>query len=102
MKLLSDGWTAVTRDKSLSAQFEHSIGITEDGLRDLHAEPDGRAQAALRVRVAQACGRPKVAIRWQELHPMQISRTSKISSSHRARWRGTGPSGWPRAARRRR
>ena len=29
-KILSDGWTAVTRDKSLSAQFEHSIGITED------------------------------------------------------------------------
>ena len=30
-KILSDGWTAVTRDKSLSAQFEHSIGITKDG-----------------------------------------------------------------------
>jgi methionyl aminopeptidase len=29
-KILNDGWTAVTRDKSLSAQFEHSIGITED------------------------------------------------------------------------
>jgi len=28
-KILADGWTAVTRDKSLSAQFEHSIGITE-------------------------------------------------------------------------
>lgn len=32
VKLLKDGWTAVTRDKSLSAQFEHSIGITEDGV----------------------------------------------------------------------
>ena len=30
-KLLNDGWTAVTRDKSLSAQFEHSIGIKEGG-----------------------------------------------------------------------
>ena len=30
-KLLDDGWTAVTRDRSLSAQFEHSIGITEYG-----------------------------------------------------------------------
>ena len=30
-KLLEDGWTAVTRDRSLSAQFEHSIGITETG-----------------------------------------------------------------------
>ena len=28
-KILADGWTAVTRDKSLSAQFEHSIGVTE-------------------------------------------------------------------------
>ena len=31
VKLLEDGWTAVTRDRSLSAQFEHSIGITETG-----------------------------------------------------------------------
>ncbi len=30
-KILSDKWTAVTRDKSLSAQFEHSVGVTEDG-----------------------------------------------------------------------
>ncbi len=31
VKLLDDGWTAVTRDRSLSAQFEHSVGITESG-----------------------------------------------------------------------
>ena len=31
VKLLNDGWTAVTRDKSLSAQFEHTVGITENG-----------------------------------------------------------------------
>ena len=30
-KTLNDGWTAVTKDKSLSAQFEHTIGITKDG-----------------------------------------------------------------------
>ena len=30
-KLLKDGWTAVTRDKSLSAQFEHTVGVTNDG-----------------------------------------------------------------------
>ena len=29
-KVLNDGWTAVTKDKSLSAQFEHTVGITED------------------------------------------------------------------------
>jgi methionyl aminopeptidase len=31
VKILSDGWTAVTRDRTLSAQCEHSIGITETG-----------------------------------------------------------------------
>jgi methionyl aminopeptidase len=31
VKVLSDGWTAVTRDRSLSAQFEHSVGVTETG-----------------------------------------------------------------------
>jgi methionyl aminopeptidase len=31
VKVLSDGWTAVTRDRSLSAQFEHTIGVTESG-----------------------------------------------------------------------
>lgn len=31
VKILSDGWTAVTRDKSLSAQFEHSLGVTATG-----------------------------------------------------------------------
>jgi methionyl aminopeptidase len=30
-KVLADGWTAETRDKSLSAQFEHTIGITDNG-----------------------------------------------------------------------
>ena len=30
-KILNDGWTAVTKDKSLSAQFEHTIGVTKDG-----------------------------------------------------------------------
>ena len=40
-KLLGDGWTAVTRDKSLSAQFEHSVGITEDGLEIFTLSPKG-------------------------------------------------------------
>jgi methionyl aminopeptidase len=31
-KVLNDGWTAVSRDKSLSAQFEHSLGVTETGV----------------------------------------------------------------------
>jgi methionyl aminopeptidase len=31
VKILSDGWTAVTKDRSLSAQFEHTVGVTKDG-----------------------------------------------------------------------
>jgi methionyl aminopeptidase len=41
VKLLDDGWTAVTRDRSLSAQFEHSIGITEDGCEVFTLSPKG-------------------------------------------------------------
>jgi methionyl aminopeptidase len=41
VKLLNDGWTAVTRDKSLSAQFEHSIGITESGAEIFTLSPKG-------------------------------------------------------------
>ena len=40
-KVLNDGWTAVTRDKSLSAQFEHSIGITETGNEIFTGSPKG-------------------------------------------------------------
>jgi methionyl aminopeptidase len=40
-KVLEDGWTAVTRDRSLSAQFEHSIGITEDGSEIFTQSPKG-------------------------------------------------------------
>ena len=41
-KLLEDGWTAVTRDRSLSAQFEHSIGITDTGCEIFTKSPTGR------------------------------------------------------------
>jgi len=41
VKLLDDGWTAVTRDRSLSAQFEHSIGITDAGCEIFTLSPRG-------------------------------------------------------------
>jgi methionyl aminopeptidase len=41
-KVLADDWTAVTRDKSLSAQFEHSIGVTADGCEIFTLSPAGR------------------------------------------------------------
>ncbi|CAA7614271.1 MULTISPECIES: type I methionyl aminopeptidase [Magnetospirillum] len=40
-KILADGWTAVTKDKSLSAQFEHSIGVTATGCEIFTASPAG-------------------------------------------------------------
>lgn len=40
-KVLADDWTAVTRDKSLSAQFEHSIGVTADGADIFTLSPSG-------------------------------------------------------------
>jgi methionyl aminopeptidase len=40
-KVLADGWTAVTRDRSLSAQFEHSVGVTEDGCEVFTLSPAG-------------------------------------------------------------
>jgi methionyl aminopeptidase len=42
VKVLSDGWTAVTRDKSLSAQYEHSVAVTEDGVEIFTLSPTGR------------------------------------------------------------
>ncbi len=42
VKILDDGWTAVTRDRSLSAQFEHMIGVTETGCEVFTHSPAGR------------------------------------------------------------
>ncbi|MBV8564899.1 MAG: type I methionyl aminopeptidase [Methylobacteriaceae bacterium] len=39
VKVLADGWTAVTRDRSLSAQFEHTIGVTESGVEIFTLSP---------------------------------------------------------------
>jgi methionyl aminopeptidase len=41
VKMLSDGWTAVTRDRSLSAQFEHAVGVTESGCEVFTYSPRG-------------------------------------------------------------
>ena len=78
VKILSDGWTAVTRDKQLSAQFEHSVGITETGVEFFTLSPKGLAKppydlgrqarraapAAIGLRTRQsACnGRPRFVL----------------------------------------
>ena len=41
VKILADGWTAVTRDRELSAQFEHTVGVTETGCEIFTASPAG-------------------------------------------------------------
>ena len=41
VKILADGWTAVTKDRSLSAQFEHSIAVTADGIEIFTLSPTG-------------------------------------------------------------
>jgi methionyl aminopeptidase len=44
VKVLADGWTAVTKDKSLSAQYEHSVGVTETGVEIFTKSPAGLDQ----------------------------------------------------------
>ena len=39
VKILEDGWTAVTKDKKLSAQFEHTIGVTDNGFKIFTISP---------------------------------------------------------------
>lgn len=41
VRLKNDGWTAVTRDRSLTAQFEHSVGVTRDGVEIFTTSPAG-------------------------------------------------------------
>jgi methionyl aminopeptidase len=48
VKILSDGWTAVTRDRSLSAQFEHTVGVTEKGYEIFTLSPTGADRAPIR------------------------------------------------------
>ncbi|MEQ8696700.1 MAG: M24 family metallopeptidase, partial [Bauldia litoralis] len=53
-KILADGWTAVTRDKSLSAQFEHSIGVTADGCEIFTLSPQGLHKPPYETEAADA------------------------------------------------
>ena len=49
VKVLSDGWTAVTRDRSLSAQFEHMLGVTDTGCEVFTYSPKGLDKPPYRV-----------------------------------------------------
>ena len=47
VKVLSDGWTAVTRDRSLSAQYEHTVGVTAEGCEIFTLSPGGLEKPGL-------------------------------------------------------
>src|SRR3546814_14043597 len=71
VKVLADGWTAVTKDRSLSAQFEHTIGVTADGCEiftlspaGLHRPPYARSEER---RVGNECVRT-CRSRWLTVH----------------------------------
>jgi methionyl aminopeptidase len=49
VKVLSDGWTAVTRDRSLSAQFEHTVAVTDAGVEIFTLSPQGLDQPRLQT-----------------------------------------------------
>lgn len=52
VKVLADGWTAVTRDRQLSAQFEHTIGVTSDGIEVFTYSPAGLNHPPYQIEVA--------------------------------------------------
>jgi methionyl aminopeptidase len=58
VKILADGWTAVTKDRSLSAQFEHSIGVTADGAEIFTLSPAGLHKPPFDVPPVRSEGSP--------------------------------------------
>ena len=64
VKVLSDGWTAVTRDRSLSAQYEHTIGVTATGCEIFTLSPKGldrpgSARPSIFARSSRAIAEPR-------------------------------------------
>ena len=76
VKVLSDGWTAVTKDGSLSAHFEHTVAVTADGCRVLTRAGRRRERRGVSV-VARRDGRRR---RWKS--------RARCGNCCRARWSG--------------
>lgn len=62
VKILGDGWTAVTRDRSLSAQFEHTVAVTRDGVEIFTQSPMGLHHPPYDVEPAEVPGEIKAAV----------------------------------------
>ena len=71
VKILDDGWTAVTRDRSLSAQFEHMVGVTEDGCEVFTLSPLGYEKPPYPV-AALICGGSAQTADATSVDPSQI------------------------------
>ena len=83
VKVLSDGWTAVTRDRSLSAQYEHTVGVTETGCEIFTLSPGGLDRPGLPV-----YGRPAILRRlWSGRRAWRRRRRTSEASSPRRRCR---------------
>ena len=89
VKVLSDGWTAVTRDRSLSAQFEHSVGVTETGVEIFTLSPKGYIAAALSALTPRPALRPRRlqnALIRSSLAACRASRGGTIATSRSIPW----------------
>jgi hypothetical protein len=86
VKILGDGWTAVTRDRTLSAQYEHSVGITGDRMRNFHQIVEWQrhaAQKSIRLRRIHA-----LAGKTTKTPPAkQLSKPTNPREGHRQRLR---------------
>ena len=84
-KVLDDDWTAVTKDRSLSAQFEHSVGVTETGCEIFTLSPAGRFHPTWeRASDRSAGGRsppPAALAASRSLRPSRIGRPAAATSS---------------------
>ena len=87
VKVLNDGWTAVTRDRSLSAQFEHSVGVTENGVEIFTLSPKGLGQASLSLRRSRMRRRIR-AVRSRSCHRSQCRPSRTLARALPQRRRG--------------
>ena len=76
VKVLSDGWTAVTRDRSLSAQFEHTVAVTETGVEIFTLSPKGLD----RPRLAAVARQDRLNVGW-------VEPKARLRASFDALWR---------------
>ena len=70
-KLLKDGWTAVTKDKSLSAQFEHTVGVTNDGF-EIFTKSKKKYEQPPYLNMIERYSRKEIKKIWDEKNKYQI------------------------------